>query len=358
MDFSIALQKLNTMGRSFMAVLPNLLIGLVVLVIFLFVARGVRSLVQRLTASRHQSQSLTLLLSRLAYVLVLILGILIMFTIMIPSFTPTSLLSALGVGGVAIGFAFKDIFQNFLAGVLLLLTEPFRINDQIKYKDFEGTVETIQTRATTIRTYDGRRVVIPNAELFVNAVTVNTAYDKRRLQYDVGIGYGDDIAQARQLILEAIREVPGILPDPAPEALVVELAGSSVNLRARWWINPPRRADFMDSQDAVLEAIKNKLSAAGIDLPFPTQQILFHDQTEETDGNRQTQREGWPAGPGNVPSSRAQVQQEQRQQQSEQDQQRQLTSPQPTAPRQLPETTGHAAAPDNRAASDELRPTA
>jgi small-conductance mechanosensitive channel len=292
-----------------MALLPNLLFGLIVFVAFLFAARGVRSLVERLTLNRQQSESLKILLSRLAYVATLILGVLITVTIVVPSFTPASLVSALGVGGVAIGFAFKDIFQNFLAGVLLLLTEPFKLNDQITYKDFEGTVESIQTRATTIRTYDGRRVVIPNAELFINAVTVNTAYDKRRLQYDVGIGYGDDIATARQLMLEAMRSVEGVLTDPAPEAIVVDLAGSSVNIRARWWINPPRRADVMDAQDRVLEAIKNTLSAHGIDLPFPTQQILLHDQTEATDGDRKTQREGWPAGQGAVPESRYQRQQ-------------------------------------------------
>ncbi|MBW3127434.1 mechanosensitive ion channel family protein [Hymenobacter profundi] len=301
MNFSIAWQKINAMGRDFMALLPNLILGIVVFVIFLFIASGVRSLVRKVTASRQQSQSLTLLLSRLAYVFMLIVGILVTFTVMIPSFTPTTLISALGVGGVAIGFAFKDIFQNFLAGILLLLTEPFKINDQIKYKDFEGTVETIQTRATTIKTYDGRRVVIPNAELFINSVTVNTAYEKRRLQYDVGIGYGDDIAKARQLMLEAMREVEGVLSDPAPEALVVDLADSTVNLRARWWINPPRRSDYMESMDGVLEAIKNKLVLNGIDLPFPTQQILLHDQTEETDGDRRAQREGWPAGNGDVP---------------------------------------------------------
>jgi small-conductance mechanosensitive channel len=309
MDFSIAWQKINQMGRDFMALLPNLLFGVVVFVIFVLIARGVQSLVARVMASRHQSQSLNLLLGRLSYAGVLMLGLLVTVTIMVPSFTPASLLSALGVGGVAIGFAFKDIFQNFLAGILLLVTEPFKINDQIRYKDFEGTVETIQTRATTIKTYDGRRVVIPNAELFINAVTVNTAYEQRRLQYDIGIGYGDDIAQARQLIVEAMRGVDGVLTDPAPEALVVDLAGSSVNIRARWWINPPRRADIMGAQDKVLEAIKNTLTAHGIDLPFPTQQILWHDQTETTDGNRQTQREGWPAGPGDVPKSRAETQQ-------------------------------------------------
>jgi len=311
MDFSIAWQKINQMGRDFMALLPNLLFGVVVFVVFIFIARGVQSLVERLLENRQQSVSLKLLLSRLSYVAALILGVLVTVTIIVPGFTPASLLSALGVGGVAIGFAFKDIFQNFLAGVLLLVTEPFKINDQIRYKDFEGTVETIQTRATTIKTYDGRRVVIPNAELFINAVTVNTAYEQRRLQYDIGIGYGDDIGKARQLIIEAMRGVDGVLTDPAPEALVVDLAGSSVNIRARWWINPPRRADIMGAQDRVLEAIKNTLTAQGIDLPFPTQQILWHDQTEATDGDRKSQREGWPAGQGDIPQSRAEAQQEQ-----------------------------------------------
>lgn len=305
MDFSIAWQKLNQIGRDLMAALPNLVFGIVAFVLFVLLACGVRAGVQRITKNRRQSHSLSLLLSRLAYVAVLILGVLVALTIVLPGFTPASLVSALGVGGIAIGFAFKDIFQNFLAGILLLLTEPFKIGDQIKYKDFEGTVESIQTRATAIRTYDGRRVVIPNAELFTNAVTVNTAYDKRRLQYDVGIGYGDDIARARQLMLEAMREVDGVLRDPAPEALVMDLAESSVNIRARWWVDPPRQADVLDAQDKVLEAIKNKLSAHGIDLPFPTHQILFHDQTEATDGDRRRQREGWPAGQGDVPPARA-----------------------------------------------------
>lgn len=305
MDFSLAWQKFNQIGRDLMRALPNLVFGLVVFVGLVLLARGVRSLVGRVTRSRSSSQSLARLLSRLSFVAMLILAVLITATIVLPGFTPASLISALGVGGIAIGFAFKDIFQNFLAGVLLLLTEPFQIGDQIKYKDFEGTVEDIQTRATTIKTYDGRRVIIPNAELFTNAVTVNTAYDKRRLQYDVGIGYGDDIAQARQLILEALREVEGVLADPGPEALVMDLAESSVNIRARWWINPPRQADVLDAQDKVLEAIKNKLSAHGIDLPYPTRQILWHDQTEATDGHRRQQREGWPAGAGDVPAARA-----------------------------------------------------
>lgn len=125
------------------------------------------------------------------------------------------------------------MLQNFLAGILILVTEPFRIGDQIVFGSYEGTVEDIQTRATIIKTYDNRRVVIPNAELFTNSVTVNTAYTARCLQYDVGIGYGDDIDTAVQVMLEAVRGIVGVLADPAPDVLVVALAESSVTIRVR-----------------------------------------------------------------------------------------------------------------------------
>jgi len=234
----------------------------------------------------------------------IILGALVALVIAIPGFTPSRLVEFLGITSIAVGFAFKDILQNFLAGILILLTQPFRIGDQIIVGKFEGTVEYIQTRATFIRTYDGRRVVIPNANLFTESVLVNTAYEVRRLEYDVGIGYGDDLEEARSLMLEAVRETEGVLADPAPDVLVMELAESTVNLRVRWWINPPLKRDALETRDRVLTAIKQRLTEHGIDLPFPTRQILFHDQTEETDGDRTRQREGWPAGPGPVPKPR------------------------------------------------------
>lgn len=231
----------------------------------------------------------------------MLLGLLVALVIALPNFTPGRLVELLGLTSVAIGFAFRDILQNFLAGILILMTEPFRIGDQIIFKEFEGTVEDIQTRATFITTYDGRRVVIPNSELFTNSVLVNTAFPKRRLQYDVGIGFGDDIATAKRVMLEAVKRVDGVLHDPEPDVLVVELASSSVNLRVRWWIEPPTRSDALDAQDRVIAAIKHMCVENGIDLPYPTQQILFHDQTEESDGDRRRQREGWPAGTGDVP---------------------------------------------------------
>ncbi|MBF2009522.1 MAG: mechanosensitive ion channel family protein [Chlorogloeopsis fritschii C42_A2020_084] len=304
-DISNAWQKVQAMVNGFFTLLPNIVLALIVFVIFFFVARTIKQVVKRLTSNRRHARNLGMVLGRLAQGATILLGLFISLTIVIPTLRAGDLVQLLGISGVAIGFAFRDILQNFLAGILILLTEPFQIGDQIVFKNFEGTVENIETRATTIKTYDGRRIVIPNSELFTNSVQVNTAFDHRRLEYDVGIGYGDDIDRAKQLILEAMHETEGVLREPAPDALVMELAESTVNIRARWWIQPPRRADALDARDKVLTAIKKKLTANGIDLPFPTQQILFHDQTEETDGDRSRQREGWPAGKGKVPKPRS-----------------------------------------------------
>jgi len=284
--------------------LPNIVLALIVFAIFFFLGRAVKRTVRRLTRHHRQARNLGLVLGRLAQGIIVLVGLFVALSIVIPTFKAGDLVQLLGISGVAIGFAFRDILQNFLAGILILLTEPFRIDDQIVFKNFEGTVENIETRATTIRTYDGRRIVIPNAELFTNAVTVNTAFDKRRTEYDVGIGYNDDIDRAKQLMLEALYSVNEVLKDPAPDVLVVQLAESTVNIRVRWWIAPPRRIDDMRSRDKVICAIKKKLVENGIDLPYPTRQILFHDQTEEIDGDRSLQREGWPAGKSTVPKPR------------------------------------------------------
>jgi len=306
LEVSTAWIKIQEMINGAISLLPNLVLALIVFAIFWFIARGIKSLVKRLTRRHRQARNLGLVLGRLSQGIVILIGLFIALSIVIPSFKAGDLVQLLGISGVAIGFAFRDILQNFLAGILILLTEPFQLDDQIVFKDFEGTVENIQTRATTIRTYDGRRIVIPNSELFTNSVTVNTAFENRRLEYDVGIGYGDNIDWAKQLMLEAIRSVEGVLKDPAPDVLVVELAESSVNIRARWWIKPPYRVDALDAQDKVITAIKQKLYVEnGIDLPYPTRQILFHDQTEETDGDRTRQREGWPAGNQEIPKPRS-----------------------------------------------------
>ncbi|MBE9200809.1 MULTISPECIES: mechanosensitive ion channel family protein [unclassified Nodularia (in: cyanobacteria)] len=305
-EIAALLDRVQKMASDFIILLPNIVLGLFVFTIFVIVGRSIKRLVRRLTSHRSYARNLGMVLGRLAQGTTVLVGLFISLSIVFPSLKASDLVQLLGISGVAIGFAFRDILQNFLAGILILLTEPFQINDQIVFKNFEGTVENIETRATTIRTYDGRRIVIPNSELFTNSVTVNTAFENRRLEYDVGVGYGDDLDWTKQLMLEAMHSVDVVLKDPPPDVLVMELAENSVNIRARWWIQPPRWSDALDSRDQVISAIKQKLYVEnGIDLPYPTRQILFHDQTEETDGDRSRQREGWPAGKNEVPQPRS-----------------------------------------------------
>ncbi len=296
MIFSEALGRLEELGRSAVALLPGLAIALVLFGIGLLVARGVRAAVRRAAELRDASPGSASVLGRIASGVTVLVSFLVAASVAFPSVSAADLFNLLGIGGVAIGFAFRDVLQNLLAGILILLTRPFVIGDQIRAGSYEGTVEDVWVRATVLRTYDNQRVLIPNATLFVDKITVITAHDKRRLAFPLTIGNGDDIREARRVIVEALRGTEGVLADPPPEALVTGLGAAGVDMTARLWIDPPRRRDAVDALDHAIANVKDALTAAGIDLPYPTSQILFHDQTEETDGHRSRQREGWPAG--------------------------------------------------------------
>jgi small-conductance mechanosensitive channel len=170
----------------------------------------------------------------------ILFGCLVVATIIFPSISPANLLSTLGIGSIAIGFAFKDILQNWVSGLLILYREPFRQGDQIVSGSFEGTVEHVEARATILRTYDGQRVVIPNSDIYTRAVTVRTAFPVRRTDYEVGIGYADDIDTACRVMLEAVRGIDGVKQDPAPDAIPWALDASTVNIKLRWWTDSKR----------------------------------------------------------------------------------------------------------------------
>lgn len=254
------------------------------------VARGIRK-------GFHQKGLMDLggVLSSLVFGLIVAASVMVASAIVFPSVQPATIISSLGIGSIAIGFAFKDILQNLLAGILLLINRPYRRGDQIVVKEFEGTVEHIQSRATLIKTYDGRRVIIPNSDVFTSPVIVNTAFPTRRSQFDVGIGYGDDPETACQIFTQAVAKVAGVEVDPAPEVLPWGLADSYITLRVRWWTDS-QQTNVAHIQARVILALYMAARAAAIDLPFPTSVILFHDQSETSDRDRAAQREGWPAG--------------------------------------------------------------
>jgi len=298
-------ERLQSLSEGAVAAAPNLLIGLCVFVTVYLVSLGVGRGVARVAARSGQPPHIAKIFTRLSRSAINLFGAMLALSVVLPSLDAASVFGALGIGSVAVGFAAKDIFQNLLAGILLLVTRPFHIGDQIVSGPHEGTVEDIQIRATLLRTYDNRRVVIPNSELYTNRVVVNTAYDARRIHLMVSIGESDDIGRAGGVILGEIAKIERVLREPKPVILLQSLGDFSLNLEVRYWIKPTVMREVVESTDEVYRAIAPALIAAGIDMPFPTYQILFHDQTEETDGDRTRQREGWPPSIEN-PCSREQ----------------------------------------------------
>lgn len=253
--------------RGVLQQLPLVLTALVVLALFFLLAWLVRRLVRRtLLKTTDRSPSFANVMGSVARAVTLLAGFLIAATIAFPGVNAGSLIAGLGVSTVAIGFAFQDILQNTLAGLLLLFRQPFRQGDQIEVNDYVGTVEAITVRETRLKTYDGRRVLIPNKDVYTNAITVQTAFDAIRSSLIVGVDYGSDLAAARQVALDAIRGVEGVLAEPAPEAYYQLLNTSTVDLDVRFWTGS-KQAELRAVLDRAVEAVKDAFDAA--DLPLP-----------------------------------------------------------------------------------------
>lgn len=272
----------NDLLRGFVERVPYLVSAIVVVVAFWLLSALFKKVVHRILGKKARHQNLVKVFQRVGGALIFFIGFMIAMVIAIPGFTPAKLIGALGIGSVAIGFAFKDIFQNLLSGILLLLSEPFRIGDQIVSGNFEGTVEDIKIRATTIKTYDGRQVVIPNSDLYTSALTVNTAYKQRRLQVSVGIGYEDDIEAAKAEIMQALQTVDSVSDQKAPSVITTNLGDSTVDLVVRWFIDEGTQANKVASIDHVIIAIKKALDTAGVNMPFPVRTLDLSDPSVQS----------------------------------------------------------------------------
>ena len=262
---------------GFVERIPYFVASIVVILIFWFLSTIFKKIVFKILGSRSRHQNLVKVFQRVGGALIIFIGFMIAMVIAVPGFTPAKLIGALGIGSVAIGFAFKDIFQNLLSGILLLISEPFRIGDQIVSGEYEGTVEDIKIRATTIKTYDGRQVVIPNSDLYTSALTVNTAYKQRRLQVAVGIGYEDDIEAAKAEILQALDNADTVSTKATPSVIATGFGGSSIDLVVRWFIEDGTQANKVASIHQVIVEIKTALDAAGVNIPFPIRTIDLSD---------------------------------------------------------------------------------
>ncbi len=260
--------------RDILSNLPSILGAIIVVGLTWGVAKGVRYGAFTWAQQTEGDSSSEILIGRLSYGAVWVVGSVIALGVLGIDFA--ALLGALGLTSVAIGFSLKDVLSNYISGVILLAARPFRINDQVVIDNYEGTITQIQLRATTMKTYDGRLVYIPNQEVFQASIINNTASPRRRSSVMVGIDYEADIEKAQQVIYQVLDNIKEVESNPAPDILVQELAASTVNLEIRFWVDS-RRAGFLATTSIVAQAVKEAFEQAKIEMPTDIYTLVFRN---------------------------------------------------------------------------------
>ena len=275
-------ESLLTLVSSGVKLIPALLTALIIILLTRYLAQISQRLTGKVGRRTVRSQSLQLLLQKTSYIGAWCVGILVACIVAFPGLDLGDVIAALGLGSVAIGFAFQDIFKNFLAGVLLLLEEPFRLRDQVVIEEYEGTVEHIDIRTTQIRTYTGERVLIPNSTVFTSAVLVRTAFPSRRTDLAVGVDYNTSLPKAAQILQQLIAQVEGVLETPTPEIDLVNFGDSSIDFVVRYW-TAPQMKEVRHVQTKAVIAIKKAFDQAEINIPYPIRTLYYYDQEKFSD---------------------------------------------------------------------------
>lgn len=261
-------EQLQSMGEGFIQTLPSLAIALLIILVTWIVARFAVRISDMIVGRTDIRASLKNLIDTLVKLAIWVIGLFIAAVIVMPGLTFASLLAGLGIGAVAIGFAFQDIFENFFAGILIMLREKMRIGDVIECEGITGKVEHITLRETHVRKLSGELTVVPNSILFKNPVEILTDLDQRRHEVVVGVSYDTDLDQAADVIRRAVENADDVLATKGIDIFAQEFNSSSVDFLVRWWAGATPRAGW-ETKDRVVRAIKAALDDAGIEIPFP-----------------------------------------------------------------------------------------
>jgi small-conductance mechanosensitive channel len=251
--------------ENVVASLPNVLTAILIFVVSFYVARLLSNLLKRVLNNRNADREVTILLATITRWSIIVIGTI---TALQRFFDVTAFLAGLGILGFTVGFAMQEIMQNFVAGVILLIQQPFEVEDVIETDQFTGTITAINIRTTEMKTLDGRIVIIPNATILANPITNYTRAEMRRVELVVGVSYDADPAVVRQAVTGAIQNVPGFVSEPAPMVVFHTFGGSSIDLSALFWINMAQSNPLL-AKDAAIELVKASLDKKGIEIPFP-----------------------------------------------------------------------------------------
>lgn len=248
-----------------------------ILVVAIVVGRILRTVIRRVVDRSRADNFLGDLAGRVANYLVLTFGLVYALETLGIAIGP--ILGALGIVGIALAFAFQDILENFVAGIILQVQRPFTSGDEILTVDHEGTITAVDARTITLRTPDGETVRIPSAEVLKNPIVNHSQYGQRRTTVDVGVAYDTDLDHAVITAMAAVEDADGVLGQPQPEVLVRGFGASSIDLAVRYW-HEPSIADQWNTRNAVTKAIATAFEHQGINIPFP-QRVLHLAVTDD-----------------------------------------------------------------------------
>ena len=234
-----------------------------------------RNIGQKVLRRISHNHAVNNLLVTVIYVAVLTIGFFVALTIVGLDGAVTSLLAGVGIVGLALGFAFQDIAANFISGVLIAVGQPFRVGDIIKSGDNFGTVTDINLRTTTVRTFQGIEVLIPNKNLFQEVVENYTNTHDRRVDLTVGVSYGDDLEKVKELTIEAIKNLKSIDTRREVSLFYSEFGDSSINFSIRFWAKTAGQFDYLQAQSDGIMAIKRVFDENDITIPFPIRTLDF-----------------------------------------------------------------------------------
>ncbi|MEM1333116.1 MAG: mechanosensitive ion channel family protein [Actinomycetota bacterium] len=226
---------------------------------------------------RRLDRALAVLISRLVGYVVVTVGLAYALESLGVQIGP--LLGALGIAGIALAFALKDILENFVAGVMLQIRRPFTYGDEVEIAEQQGRVEEIDARLVTIVTPSGETVLVPSAAVIKSEVTNLSARGARRTDVPIGVAYGTDLRRARQVLLDAVRELDGVHGDPAPQVLLTGFGDSSIDFVVRYW-HGPAIATFWQVRSDVAFAVDAALAEADITIPFPQRTLWWAGDTD------------------------------------------------------------------------------
>ncbi len=275
-------EQLKEIMRSSIQYFPQIMAAALFLLIIWGIKRSVVYAFDKGTLRSSMRPSLRDALRTLISIGMWLSGLLLAAMIAMPGLTPARLLAGLGVGSIAVGLAFKDIFENFLSGILILMRKPMRIGDYIECEGIEGQVKQISIRDTYIRRMDGVLIMVPNGFLYKNALLVLTDWPKRRVTFICGIAYGENVDKAREVIVRAVMSVESVIKDMPIEIFARSFGSSSIDFEVTWWTKS-KPVDVRRSRDNVVAAVKHGLDAAGVEIPFPYRTLTFKEPVSFVD---------------------------------------------------------------------------